>query len=99
MNVGDFIYVKNTHKAFGEGEWVYELIEVGVSCPHDRFKENDGMKFKLLGGKGFGVVIGREIIDCEKYVNQNLVDGITKVVSKEEANKIVEGFNVKEDEQ
>ena len=92
MNVGDCIYVNNAHKDFGDGEWVYELVEVNIPCPHCKPKEDDGLRFKMLGGKGFCVSIGREIIDCEKYVDKNIADGITRVISREEANKIVDGF-------
>jgi hypothetical protein len=87
MKVGDYISVQFDHPRFGKSAYVYELMNVGVSCPHCRGKDagDHGMEFKMLAGEGVCVVPGRIIIDCEKIVAQNLEDGITEIISKERA--------------
>jgi len=88
LKPGDCIKVKTKTLKDVFGECVYKTMAVGLSSPNKDKRAAgvmDGIKFMMLGGSGPSARYGLVIIDSEPVVAQNIKDGITVVLSLEEA--------------
>jgi hypothetical protein len=83
------------------GTCVYQITETGLTCPEIWRKKDakgndlprsewpqDGVKCVMVGGSGPSARAGYTIIDSEFVIRQNVEEGITRVVSEQEAKNL-----------
>lgn len=83
FNPGDCIKVKTKTVDDVFGEVIYRVEEVGLKCPE--CKDNDAIKFVMLGGSGPAAREGYPIFDCPKRIRQDMIKGITQVLTPAQA--------------
>jgi hypothetical protein len=96
IEVGTYIRV-NTIPSPGQnadttpfGTCIWHVLETGLECPEPWRKEDentpmDGVKCVMIGGSGPSARAGYTVIDSMLQINKNIKDGVTTIVSKEEA--------------
>ena len=93
VNAGDCLKVttKTLHDAFGT--CFYEVVEVGLKSPEKgREEAMDGVKCVMLGGSGPSARPGFTVIDSQMRIGQNIADGKTQVLPKEQAQRLVKNL-------
>ena len=85
VNVGDCLKVKTTTKDDVFGTCYYEVLETGMPSPERGRNDNDGIKCIMLGGSGPAAHSGLVIHDSQMKVGNEVKNGTTQVISKEQA--------------
>ena len=87
LQVGDFIKVKTKTLRNVFGECVYKVLEVDLPSLEKSSREvgiKNGIRFMMMGGTGPSARRGLEVVDSEERISQNIKDGITVILSKEQ---------------
>jgi len=90
LKPGDCIRVQTRTLNDVFGICFYEILEVGLRAPEKgREKEMDGVKAMMLGGSGPAARPGMTVIDSQFHIANDIKTGITEVLSKTEAQKLL----------
>ena len=90
LKVGDCIRVQTRTREDVLGVCYYEIIATGLKSPEPgREKAMDGIKARMLGGSGPAAREGMEIIDSQFKIGSEIASGITEVMDKAQADKLL----------
>lgn len=89
--------IKVETKTFGNsfGICIWEIIQTGIPIEKGYRKgRSDGVRVKLLGGSGTSAAPGLILFDSAEKLNDDIKNGIAKVISDKEASGMSERYIV-----
>jgi hypothetical protein len=92
MKSGDHILV-DVKTDTGESKILYIVDDIDFKCWN--CGGNDCIKFRMVAGRGPSYIENKCIDDCWVNVDQNIKDGITKIIPNNEVQSIKDTLNAR----